>query len=169
METSQNKIVKFLRMCWRYDVTTAAGRRLQSLKIISVAMIAMFGLLFFVAEDVYNANENIQQANVMDENLQSSLQVAYLIHRLQIERGLTVMCVGADADERENVSILLNETRRETDEALKATKWPFDEKAGAEFLRGVETFRKHLVEHRWGPNLFFSRTSRGRESVTFNS
>ncbi|XP_068675770.1 speract receptor-like isoform X1 [Montipora foliosa] len=146
METSQNKIVKFLRMCWRYDVTTAAGRRLQSLKIISVAMIAMFGLLFFVAEDVYNANENIQRANVMDENLQSSLQVAYLIHRLQIERGLTVMCVGAD--EREDVLILLNETRRKTDEALKATKWPFDKKAGAEFLRGVETFRDHLVEHR---------------------
>lgn len=146
METSQNKIVKFLRMCWRYDVTTAAGRRLQSLKIISVAMIAMFGLLFFVAEDVYNANENIQQANVMDENLQSSLQVAYLIHRLQIERGLTVMCIGADG--RENVLILLNETRRKTDEALKATKWPFDGKAGAEFLRGVETFREHLVKHR---------------------
>ena len=153
METSQNKIVKFLRMCWRYDVTTAAGRRLQSLKIISVAMIAMFGLLFFVAEDVYNANENIQQANVMDENLQSSLQVAYLIHRLQIERGLTVMCIGADG--RENVLILLKETRRKTDEALKATKWPFDGKAGAEFLRGVETFREHLVKHRWGPVLFF--------------
>ena len=147
--TSQTKVVKLLRMCWRYDVTTSAGRRLQKFKIISVAMVSMFGLLFFVAEDVYNANENIKRANLLNENLNSSLQVAYLIHRLQIERGLTVLCMGAtDKAARENVLRNLTDARGKTDKALQSTQWPVDENVGAEFLRGADTFQNHLIEHR---------------------
>jgi len=146
---SQNKVVKVLRMCWRYDVTTSAGRRLQSFKIISVAMVSMFGLLFFVAEDVYNANVIIKRANTLNENLQSSLQVAYLIHRLQIERGLTVMCIGvSDEAAKKNVLMNLTDAREKTDEALRGTKWPFDENVEAEFLRGDDTFQNQLNKHR---------------------
>ena len=146
---SQNKVVKVLHRCWRYDVTTSAGRRLQSFKIISVAMVSMFGLLFFVAEDVYNANEIIKRANSLNENLQSSLQVAYLIHRLQIERGLTVMCMGAtDEAAKKNVFMNLIDAREKTDEALRRTKWPFDENVEAEFLRRDDTFQNHLTRHR---------------------
>ena len=109
----------------------------------------MFGLLFFVAEDVYNANVIIKRANALNENLQSSLQVAYLIHRLQIERGLTVMCMGAsDEAAKKNVLMNLTDAREKTDQALGDTKWPFDENVEAEFLRGNDTFKNHLNKHR---------------------
>ena len=150
--TRQHRVTKLLRMCWRYDVTTASGRRVQSLKIIGVAMISMFGLFFFAAEDVYNAKVTIQRAAVLDEILQSILKVANLTHRLQIERGLTVMCMGAtDKEGRQNVLKSLKGARDKTDEALKTTKWPFDETVGAEVLSlGVQAFQDYLIKHRYG-------------------
>ena len=65
----RNKGVEFLRMCWRYDVTTPTGRRIQSLKIIGVAMIAVLGLLIFVLEDVLQAKKSIDTANDLEKKL----------------------------------------------------------------------------------------------------
>ena len=150
MENSQNKIVKFVRMCWRYDITTSAGRRVQSLKIIGVALVAIFGLLFFVVEDVYDANKQIQQANALGENVQSSLEVASLIHRLQIERGLTVLCMGSTTKkDREEAFDRMNGAREQTDKILSDTSWPFDRTIGADFLQGVHNFRTYLNNNRY--------------------
>ena len=145
-----NKGVEFFRRCWQYDVTTTAGRRLQTLKIIGVAMIAVLGLLIFVIEDVHQANKNIATANDMEKQLQSSLEVASLIHRLQIERGLTVLCLGSRGkDDQENVINKLKDARLETDRALnKPTDWPFDAETVNEFLRSPESFQTHLNKHR---------------------
>ena len=150
MEGNTNKALTLLRLCWRYDVTTAAGRRVQSLKIIGVAMIAITGLLIFVVEDVNNARENIKKVDILDKNLKSSLQVALLIHRLQIERGLTVLCLGSkSAEDKDRVfTNLLRDARHNTDEVLDETEWPFDEKSETEFLRGAQNFRRHLKDHR---------------------
>ena len=150
MENSQNKAVEVLRMCWRNDVTTAVGRRVQSLKIVGVALIAIFGLLFFVVEDVYDANEQIKRANELEQNVQSSLQVASLIHRLQIERGRTVLCLGSTTKKgRDEAYDMLKDAREKTDKTLSETTWPFDESVGADFLRGVEDFRTHLNNNRY--------------------
>ena len=155
MGENLNKVVEVLRMCWRYDVTTAAGRRVQSVKIIGVAMIAIIGLLIFLVEDVHEARENIQQANSLEENVNSSLQVASLIHRLQIERGLTVWCLGSDnEDDRKKVFQKLNTAREKTDQALMNTAWPFTEAAPEDFLRGSQSFRKHLNKHRYSFAVF---------------
>ena len=149
-EDTRRKTLKLLRLCWRYDVTTAAGRRVQSLKIIGVAMIAITGLLIFVVDDVKEAKENIKKAEILEKNLKSSLQVASLIHLLQIERGLTVLCLGSkSAEDKDRVFKTLSDARNKTDEALDKTDWPFDDTAEREFLRGVENFQRHLNEHRY--------------------
>ena len=149
MEGNTNKALTLLRLCWRYDVTTAAGRRVQSLKIIGVAMIAITGLLIFVVEDVNYARENIKKAEILKKNLESSLQVALLIHRLQIERGLTVLCLGSkSAEDKDRVFETLSDARHNTDKVLGETEWPFDETAEREFLRGPQNFKRHLKDHR---------------------
>ena len=147
MGDDRNRVLELLRMCWRYDVTTVAGRRVQSLKIIGVSMIAIFGLLIFVAEDVNQASENIQHANTLEEELNSSLQVAFLIHRLQIERGLTVLCLGT-TDKVNSFKILIS-AREKTDKVLGETNWPFDETFEWEFLRDPKRFRAHLNKNRY--------------------
>ena len=144
-----NKAVEFLRMCWRYDSTTSAGRRVQSLKIIGVAMIAVIGLLIFVVEDVQKAKENIDRANNLETELRASVLVASLIHRLQIERGLTVLCLGSKGKkDEENVYEKLKNARLETDKALWATEWPFDVEIRNEFLLSPERLQTHLNKHR---------------------
>ena len=149
MAENNNKVLKLLRLCWRYNVTTSAGRRVQSLKIIGVAMIAITGLLVFVAEDVNNARNNIKKAEILEKNLESSLQVALLIHRLQIERGLTVLCLGSkSAEDKDRVFEKLSDARHNTDKVLEETEWPFDETAEREFLRGAQKFKRHLRDHR---------------------
>ena len=149
MAENNNKVLKLLRLCWRYNVTTSAGRRVQSLKIIGVAMIAITGLLVFVVEDVNNARDNIKKAEILEKNLESSLQVALLIHRLQIERGLTVLCLGSkSAEDKDRVFEKLSDARHNTDKVLEETEWPFDETAEREFLRGAQKFKRHLRDHR---------------------
>ena len=149
MAENNNKVLKLLRLCWRYNVTTSAGRRVQSLKIIGVAMIAITGLLVFVAEDVNNARDNIKKAEILEKNLESSLQVALLIHRLQIERGLTVLCLGSkSAEDKDRVFEKLSDARHNTDKVLGETEWPFDETAEREFLRGAQKFKRTLRDHR---------------------
>ena len=144
-----NKAVEFLRMCWRYDSITSAGRRVQSLKIIGVAMIAVIGLLIFVVEDVQEAKENIDRANNLETELRASLLVASLIHRLQIERGLTVLCLGSKGKkDEENVYQKLKKARLETDKALWATEWPFDVEIRQEFLLSPARLQTHLKKHR---------------------
>ena len=147
MGDNRNTVLELLRMCWRYDVTTVAGRRVQSLKIIGVSMIAILGLLIFVAEDVNQASENIQQANTLEENLNSSLRVASLIHRLQIERGLTVLCLGTT--NKVHSFQILNSAREKTDKVLTETNWPFDETFEREFLRDPGRFQVHLNKNRY--------------------
>ena len=149
MAENNNKVLKLLRLCWRYNVTASAGRRVQSLKIIGVAMIAITGLLVFVAEDVNNARDNIKKAEILEKNLESSLQVALLIHRLQIERGITVLCLGSkSAEDKDRVFEKLSDARHNTDKVLEETEWPFDETAETEFLRGAQNFKRHLRDHR---------------------
>ena len=144
-----NKRVQFLRICWRYDYTTSAGRRVQSLKIIGVAMIAVVGLLIFVVEDVKKAKENIDTANNLESELRASLLVASLIHHLQIERGLTVLCLGSKGKEDdENVFEKLKNARLKTDKALLVAEWPFDAKIRREFLLSAERLQTHLNRHR---------------------
>ena len=144
------KAADLLRLCWRYDVTTSAGRRVQSLKIIGVAMIAVLGLVIFVAEDVHQAHKNIQLANDMEDKLQASLQVAFLIHRLQIERGLTVLCQSSrnSGTIQESVFDKMNNARNKTDKALLATEWPFSDLSIAYFLRSPESLKKYLDKYR---------------------
>lgn len=142
-----NKAVGFFRSCWRYDVTTSAGRRIQSLKIIGVAMIAVLGLLIFVVEDVRQAHKSIDSANDMEDKLQSSLQVAFLIHRLQIERGLTVLCLSSQSSRTITQSVYdkMNGARDETDKVLAATEWPFSIKP---ILVNANHFQEYLKNHR---------------------
>lgn len=149
-DDSQNKVSEFLRMCWRYDVTTTAGRRVQSLKIVGVALVAIVGLLYFVIEDVIDANQNIKQADKLEKNLDSSLMVASLIHLLQIERGLTALCLGSfNKSDHNSVFDKLNIARKNTDGSIKDTDWPFDENFEASFLHDAHSFRTYLNENRY--------------------
>ena len=127
------------------------GRRLQTLKIISVSMIAVLGLLVFVIEDVHEASTNIHTASNMEQSLASILQVAELIHRLQIERGLTVLCIGSRGnDDQEKVIASLNVARQTVDDTLTNIEWPFGTytEALSEYFHNPEKFQAHLDTHR---------------------
>ena len=79
-----------------------------------------------------------------------------LIHRLQIERGLTVLCLGSKTEgDKGRVFKKLIDARHNTDKVLDETEWPFDETAEREFLRGPQNFRRHLKDHRWDESFYF--------------
>jgi len=166
----RNKGVEFLRMCWRYDVTTPTGRRIQSLKIIGVAMIAVLGLLIFVLEDVLQAKKSIDTANDLEKKLELNIHVATLIHNLQIERGLTVLCLGSKGKkDRENVYEKLKKARTKTSDVLQGdqTGWPFDEKTEHEFLRSPQGFLNHLEKHRSKVGGKCENASKEEEQIEF--
>ena len=166
----RNKGVEFLRVCWRFDVTTPTGRRIQSLKIIGVAMIAVLGLLIFVVEDVLHAKKNIDTANTLEKNLELNIHVATLIHHLQIERGLTVLCLGSKGNEdQEGVYEKLKNARNETDRVLKLDQkdWPFDAEIEHEFLRSPMHFLNHLGAHRSKVGEKCENVSKEEEQISF--
>jgi len=167
----RNKGVEFLRMCCRFDVTTPTGRRIQSLKIIGVAMIAVLGLLIFVVEDVLQAKKNIDTANDVEKNLELNIHVAALIHRLQIERGLTVLCLGSKGKkDQESVYDKLKNARIKTNEVLELDEkqWPFEEtETEHEFLRSPNHFLNHLETHRSKVGEKCENASKEEEQIEF--
>ena len=166
----RNKGVEFLRMCWRYDVTTPTGRRIQSLKIIGVAMIAVLGLFIFVLEDVLQAKKNIDTADNVEKKLELNIHVATLIHQLQIERGLTVLCLGSKGEEdQKKVYDKLKNARKQTTKVLKLdrTEWPFDAETEQEFLRSPERFLRHLETHRSKVGENCENASKEEEQIEF--
>ena len=165
----RNKGVEFLRKCWRFDVSTPTGRRIQSLKIIGVAMIAVLGLLIFVLDDVLQAKKNIDTANKVEKKLELNIHVANLIHNLQIERGLTVLCLGSKGKEdEETVYGNLSDARSETDKVLKDQKeWPFDAETEHEFLRSPDQFLSHLEKHRLKVGKKCENASTEEEQIQF--
>ena len=166
----RNKGAEFLRKCWRFDVSTPTGRRIQSLKIIGVAMIAVLGLLIFVLGDVLQAKKNIDTANSVEKNLELNIHVANLIHNLQIERGLTVLCLGSKGKEdQESVFEKLKKARLETNEVLKLDEkeWPFDAETKQEFLRSPDQFLSHLEKHRSRVGEKCENASKEEEQIRF--
>ena len=166
----RNKGVEFLRKCWRFDVSTPTGRRIQSLKIIGVAMIAVLGLLIFVLEDVLQAKKNIDTANNVEKNLELNIHVANLIHNMQIERGLTVLCLGSKGKEdRENVYQKLKNARNKTNKVLRLDqkKWPFDAETKHEFLRSPDHFLNHLETHRSNVGEKCENASKEEDQIEF--
>ena len=166
----RNKGAEFMRKCWRFDVSTPTGRRIQSLKIIGVAMIAVLGLLIFVLEDVLQAKKNIDTANSVEKNLELNIHVANLIHNLQIERGLTVLCLGSKGKkDQESVYDKLKNARLETNEVLKLDEkeWPFDAETKQEFLRSPDQFLSHLEKHRSRVGEKCENASKEEEQIRF--
>ena len=166
----RNKGAEFMRKCWRFDVSTPTGRRIQSLKIIGVAMIAVLGLLIFVLEDVLQAKKNIDTANSVEKNLELNIHVANLIHNLQIERGLTVLCLGSKGKkDQESVYEKLKNARIETNKVLKLDEkeWPFDAETKQEFLRSPDQFLSHLEKHRSRVGEKCENASKEEEQIRF--
>ena len=166
----RNKGVEFLRKCWRFDVSTPTGRRIQSLKIIGVAMIAVLGLLIFVLEDVLQAKKNIDTANNVEKNLEVNIHVANLIHNMQIERGLTVLCLGSKGKEdQENVYQKLQNARDKTNKVLRLDQkeWPFDAETKHEFLRSPDHFLNHLETHRSNVGEKCENASKEEDQIEF--
>lgn len=166
----RNKGVEFLQKCWRFDVSTPTGRRIQSLKIIGVAMIAVLGLLIFVLEDVLQAKRNIATANNLEKNLELNIDMANLIHNLQIERGVTVLCLGSkEKKDQEKVYEKLKNARHNTDKVLQLDQkeWPFDAETKQEFLRSPDHFLNHLETHRSTVGEKCENASKEEEQIEF--
>lgn len=166
----RNKGVEFLQKCWRFDVSTPTGRRIQSLKIIGVAMIAVLGLLIFVLEDVLQAKKNIATANNLEKNLELNIDMANLIHNLQIERGVTVLCLGSkEKKDQEKVYEKLKNARHNTDKVLQLDQkeWPFDAETKQEFLRSPDHFLNHLETHRSTVGEKCENASKEEEQIEF--
>lgn len=166
----RNKGVEFLQKCWRFDVSTPTGRRIQSLKIIGVAMIAVLGLLIFVLEDVLQAKKKIDTANNLEKNLELNIHVANLIHNLQIERGVTVLCLGSkEKKDQEKVYEKLKNARHNTDKVLQLDQkeWPFDAETKQEFLRSPDHFLNHLETHRSTVGEKCENASKEEEQIEF--
>ncbi|XP_032217783.1 uncharacterized protein LOC5517355 [Nematostella vectensis] len=131
------------QVCGQYDATSAWARRLQTLKILSVSIIAVLGLLAFVSIDVYRAQGTIRKERDIQKGLGTSIAVAELIHTLQIERGTTVLCISSPNSTP--VGKDLNKARLNTDKNIKSIiNWP----EGRQSLQSREIFIRDVTDFR---------------------
>ena len=82
-----------------YEGTSTKKRHFQIVKIIAVSMVAVIALLVFVALDLSEETEIAQKNEKMIKGIEMSIDMANVIHKLQIERGRTVLLISSDFDD----------------------------------------------------------------------
>ena len=89
---------------------------------------------------------------------------------MQIERGLTVLCLGSKGKEdQENVYQKLQNARDKTNKVLRLDQkeWPFDAETKHEFLRSPDHFLNHLETHRSNVGEKCENASKEEDQIEF--
>ncbi|EDV22186.1 uncharacterized protein TRIADDRAFT_29434 [Trichoplax adhaerens] len=129
----------------------ALQKRIQSIKMTVLILIPCIGLAAITVSSLVNNTFQQNQANQVKKEISSSIQLGDLIHRLQIERGQTVLYVSSNYDR--NMFKSLIQERLETNRAIdKIQPWPtvelhsLNEKAS--YLANRSAIYEYLNYHR---------------------
>ncbi|EDO39484.1 predicted protein [Nematostella vectensis] len=147
------------------NTTSVWVRRIQTVKILSVSIISVPGLLTFVSIDTHRALETIRKEykeryktlhdivklyRIMPPirhpascRVETSILLAKLIHSLQIERGATVLCISSPNSSSVGNDLL--KARLNTDKNIKSIiNWS----EGQQSLQSREVFIRDVTDFR---------------------
>ena len=141
---------------------TRTGRRTQMATMVVVSLIAMTGLTILTILDALKASQVTTKTKTLQASINLSIEVAGLIHRLQIERGTRVLHFSSDPQQGIWPRVL--EAAEETDEvAQNLAGWPQDNHETYNF-NSLETFLALVNNHRQSHP---SNNSTIKEEITF--
>ena len=141
---------------------TRTGRRTQMATMVVVSLIAMTGLTVLTILDALKASQVTTKTKTLQASINLSIEVAGLIHRLQIERGTRVLHFSSDPQQGIWPRVL--EAAEETDEvAQNLARWPQDNRETYNF-NSLETFLALVNNHRKSHT---SKNSTIKEEIAF--
>ncbi|CAH1774633.1 unnamed protein product [Owenia fusiformis] len=130
----------------RGDPITTAGKRRQIVKMVTLVLIPIAGLLglsLFVLGDSISSKQATAELRT---NIEFSIEVGRFIHQLQKERDMSVLYFSQLGPETK--SFLLN-FYPQTDDTLDAlSQWPVRQRNTLEQFRNKKSFRFYLAKHR---------------------
>lgn len=128
-----------------------------------MCVIAITGLIILSTLDTLKAKRNSERLKLLQSSVKLSIEVANLIHRLQIERGTRVLYVSSEGDKAALQKVL--EAQRKTDELAKTLDtWPHE--LSRYRFNSKDTFMAVLKKHR---KLHRVRNSTIKAEITFYS
>ena len=127
--------------------TIARGRRrLRLILVTAMCLVAFTGLTALTILDVLEANENAFKTRTLQTSVKLSIEIAGLVHMLQIERGTRVLYVSSGRDHGVWENVLLAENNTDTF-AINLGSWPETEQDRYNFS-SLETFIAMVNNHR---------------------
>lgn len=125
---------------------TRGRRRLRMILVTAMCLVAMTGLIVLTILDALKANSNAFKTKTLQTSVKLSIEIAGLVHLLQIERGTRVLHVSSGRDHGVWVKVL--EAGNKTDEFVKKLdSWPKAELDRYNFS-SLETFLVLVNNHR---------------------
>ena len=134
------------RQCMNDDPTRSFGRRIQSLKMITLILIPCIALAAVTISSLVKDALKFNQANQVKETVDVGIKFAKLIQTLQIERGQTVIYVSSGY---KNVAFKsVHNKRIATNEAIEEIQpWPKAD-IPVYYLSNATVFLNYLKNHR---------------------
>ena len=137
--------LKYKRRSLSTYSSTAGRRKLRTAVMSVMCLIAMTGLVVFTSLDVMKARQSVVEMRLMQTSVEQSIEVANLVHTLQIERGTRVLYVSSSGDQ--SVEKALQQAQTETDKAATELQlWPSDFRSLR--FHNRDTFQEYLNTHR---------------------
>ncbi|KAL3861778.1 hypothetical protein ACJMK2_007799 [Sinanodonta woodiana] len=125
--------------------TTGSEKRCPSLRIVLLAIIPCLVLIVNSGIRLHADEQNIFNSQTMKGDIQISLEIINLVHRIQTERGTTVLYIGSNRDP--NIFTRLALSYESTDEAIsQVTRW-YSMETSANFTSKT-TFHDHIKKFR---------------------
>lgn len=144
---------------------TRRRRRLRLAVMTTLCFVAMTGITVLTILDTLRASANALKSKTLQNSIKLSIEVAGLIHTLQIERGTRVLNVSSGSRDHSVWQKVL-EAENNTDEVAKnLEKWPEAELDRYNF-NSLETFMELVKNHRMSHSVDNSTV---REEIKFYS
>ena len=104
---------------------TRKGRRRRIAGMTAMCMVAITGLIVLTILDSIKARQKTVKLKTMKDSVKTSIEIADLVHRLQIERGARVLYISSRGDTNARKTVL--EAENLTDKLVKnLDTWPRD-------------------------------------------
>ena len=124
---------------------TRGRRRIRIAVMIALCLIATTGLMALTTLDTIKARQRAVKLRTLQTSVKLSIEIANLVHRLQIERGVRVLYVSSGGDATARKQVL--EAEGLTDELAKTLDtWPQD--LNRYQFKNKETFMTLVNNHR---------------------
>lgn len=124
---------------------TRKGRRRRIAGMTAMCMVAISGLIVLTILDSIKARQKTVKLKTMKDSVKTSIEIADLVHRLQIERGARVLYISSRGDTNARKTVL--EAENLTDKLVKnLDTWPRD--LGRYQFNSKDTFMTLVNDHR---------------------